>query len=631
MKKFFKTAFKPLTRFAQWILLSATAKKGDWMDEVGGERPAAKQANEVYDPDAEFRELATKRVLSPVVDFTHKLMKGEVQVAEAYVWEGMLDENGKLMPKKMVESLGGVAPYRTRKLTGDQFKESITKAATTFEALPARAAKAREAKAAFRTRMEALRKAGLIKKESFDNGDSFFSYDRNQYSEFTPTYGGPFNKQLYLYDYLTMHARAFEIKNHNPVAKRIIDLLSQYAFGKRFKARCKDSKKQKIWDKFNKDFKIVHRVCKFWAREYATYGEFMFDKKSMNSIDPSTVWDIITDPDDITKVYYYYQSYSTAFQTFTGMNVPGAGAGAKTAEPVRYIVRQIPAKQVIHIKQNVVSQEKRGRSTLFSILGWLKRLNDLMNAVIIRTQLQATFVWDDTIVGDQAAVDAHIAQYGSMPVGPSVFAHNEQVKRTPMAVLDNGGASRTHGSTSEELMCLIATGAGIPKQFLNLLAASEDSQATSLVSAEPFEKVIEELQADFENFLLELAEDLFVSEGLGYEDGDIEFMFPQVTKDTTTEAMANIAKSELLGYIDHRTACEMSATELGITNYSYDDMMTAIKKYNKDKPLNPFPGMGGGMFGDDVPGANGKVPRSGSGAGGLHGQPKNVKKGQLKK
>jgi hypothetical protein len=603
----------------------------DWMESASTNHPASKsmsgpfpQAN--YDPDQEFLEIQKTAVKNPVISFAERMIKGEVMVEEAWLFEGKFNQHGKLMREAVhLKYHDMVVPYRVRYVKGAECQAAFKQAESQFVSLPEKVARLEKAKQKHLEGVRKLQKAHMLE-DDFSIDTLTGPYDANQYTEFVPTYGGPFNKQLYIYDYLTMHARAFEAWNHNPVAKRIVNALAQYAFGRRFKVRIKKPALQKAWDDANKENKFIHKASKFWSREYIIYGELMVDKLRWDSIDPSTVWDIITDPDDIGDVYYYYQSYPTAFQTFTGYQVAGAPGSAKQ-EPLRYIIRQLPAKQVLHIKSNVVSQEKRGRSSLFAILGWLKRIKDLYNAEVIRAQLEACFIWDDTIDGSASDVASHAAAYASMPKPASIFVHNKAVERKAMQAI-SGGSSRSSSGVSDELLAFIATAIGMPKDFFNVLAAGGGNRATALVAAEPFEKVIEDLQADFEHLFTEIAYDVFDQAGVAYEEGDVEFLFPSVTKDTTSETVANVNRGEVMGYIDHQTAAEMYAAEMNITNYDYEEVQDRIKqdKENGIDPLMPPIGRSGGQ--PPIPGEqNGSVPDD---ASPIHGTGKKNLKGQLK-
>jgi len=578
-----------------------------------------------YDPDREFLDIQQTPVINPVIAFHESLRAGRVQVEEAWLYEGRFDERGGLMKESShLEFNDLIVPYRIRHVKGQEYNQALESAKNQFDLMPSKIDRLNEAKAKHLNAVESLKKETLLK-EDFNTDQIQAPYDANQYTEYAPTYGGPFNKQLYIYDYLTMHARAFEAKNHNPLAKRIVDVLAQYAFGRRFKVIIKNEKQKKVWEEFEEKYKITHKISKFWSREYLTFGELMIDKARWDSIDPSTVWDIITNPDDIGEVYYYYQNYPTAYQTFTGYRIKGE-PGSEKQSPLKYIIRQLPAHQVLHIKANVSSMEKRGRSFLFPILGWLKRVKDLYNAEVLKAQLEASFIWDDTIDGNAGDVAAHASQYSTMPKPASVFVHNKAVERKPMPAMT--GTTRGSVGVSDEILGFIATSIGIPKEFFNVMGAGSGNRATAVQSAEPFEKVIEDLQADFEHLLHSVAEEVFELANVPYKKGDVEFGFPSVTKDTTTEAIKNISFSETMGYIDHQAASEMVAAEMNITTYDYKAVQAAIKKdsVNKSDPLMPpagrFPAPPPSMNGDgDEPDGS---PIRGNGARKLKAQLKTL-------
>ena len=557
-------------------------------------KPAARTAeNQMdYNPDFETEE-ALKPVLNPVIAFHEALrangdkkikmtegnpFKGRnVRVAEAWVFEGKCTEAGKLLrDRKVFEALRifWPAPHRIRHVQShDDYMGLMESARKEWSDMPVKRKSVESRQSAKRQLVKRLSEARLLT-EGFADFDFSNDFDPNQYTEFAPLMAGPFNKQLYLTDYLRMHSLAFEAWNHNPIAKRCVELLSQYTFGRRFKVRIKDAAKDKAWKDFNEKNNIREHVSQYWVREYCIYGEIMLNNENWQLVDPSTVWDIITDPDNIRDVYYYYQSYPTAYQMFTGYTVAGEPGSAQVRSE-EFIVRQIPAHKIIHIRGNCVSNEKRGRSLLFPILGWLKRIKDLYNAVVLRQWLMSCFIWDDTVKGNAADIAAHAAQYSTMPKAGSTFVHNESVERKPMPAIESASRGSASG-VGEEIIAFIATAIGIPKEFLNVITSGGGSRATALTSAEPFTKVIEDIQAKFEALLIIVAKYAFAEAGLTYEEGDVEFIFPSVTKDTTTETIKNIGTGEALGYISKQTAAEMYAGEMNITNYEFEKEQSRI-------------------------------------------------------
>lgn len=576
-----------------------------------------------YNPDGEF-DLLARPVLNPVIAF-HEAIRAQsdkklklseanpfkeqkVQVAEAWIFEGKFTRDGKLLrDKKVFESMGirWPAPHRIRHVgSHEKYLEAMQQSKDEWDLkLPEKSKKTESIRAAQSQLVRQLKEAKLVEDtlDPFDFGGdpAGGSFDPNQYTEFVPLMSGPFNKQLYLPDYLRMHSLAFEAWNHNPLAKRIVELFAQYTFGRRFKVRIKDKDKEKAWKDFDQKYAIRENVSRFWVREYCIYGELMINKELWQLMDPSTVWDIITDPDNLRDVYYYYQSYPTAYQMFTGYTVKGE-PGSDKVQATQYVIRQIPAHKIKHVKGNCVSNEKRGRSLLFPVLGWLKRVKDLYNAVVIRQWLMSCFIWDDTVKGNAADIAAHAAQYATMPKTGSTFVHNEAVTRQAMPAIDTAGGRNTGAGIGEEIIAFIATAIGVPKEFFNVISAGGGSRAQALTSAEPFTKAIEDIQALFEALLIDVAKEAFAQAGFEYEEGDVEFIFPSVTKDTTTETVKNIGTGESLGYISKQTAAEMYAGEMNITNYDFEKEQgrigdEATKGLNR---MGAIPVPPGGRFGN---------------------------------
>jgi hypothetical protein len=334
MKKLFK-------KFAAKLGYVAS-EAGDWIAKPAPQKPAHASVNpEAYEPDDEFEKIALTPVKSPIVSFFEALRDGGkfddkfVAIREAHIFCGRHDPSGRMLKDKaVIEKIRGSLPqfpeqpYRILSANGAASIAKLSEAENSFEGFASRANALREA------RIEAARK---LREDGFDSPDftGQSQYDPGQYTEYTPTMGGPHFKQLYLTDYLTMHARAFEAWNHNPLAKRVIKLLAQYSMGRGYQATSKNEKVQQAWDDFEKLYNIKRKMTRFWPIEYLVSGELMIDKVKWQSIDPSTVWDIITDPDDIEEVYYYHQQYPTAYFRFTGKAVPGV-PGSDEADRVHH-------------------------------------------------------------------------------------------------------------------------------------------------------------------------------------------------------------------------------------------------------------------------------------------------------
>jgi hypothetical protein len=346
-------------------------------------------------------------------------------------------------------------------------------------------------------RESALREDSFLYGGNSGGGNFSKGWFNNQYgdnfdadSEYTPIMGGPWNKQLYLSAYLDMHSKAFEAYNHNPLAHQLVKLATMFTLGRGIDHTSSNVEIDELIREFVDRTDFYDRLQNmatdlWWAGEL--FIEFYDNAPSkgltdFRTMDPSTVLDIITQPDDFRNVYYLHQQYSTPYQNYiqSGPNQPLA---------VKYIIRQVPANKYHHVKINSSEYEKRGRSELFSILGWLKRLKDLMNARVIKGQLEAAFVWDIEVATGDADVQSTGLQLPD-PYNPgATFIHNKSLKLTPQS-------SKISGSDAApdiaELKNLIATGASTPKEFIGETA--KGGRSGSLASTEPGTKNYESKQ-----------------------------------------------------------------------------------------------------------------------------------------
>jgi hypothetical protein len=350
--------------------------------------------------------------------------------------------------------------------------------------------------------------ASLRENVSWDNDTASGS---GPWDNFTPLMMGPYYRQQYMYRMLEAKSKAYEAYVSNPIGHRIPQMISQFVLGKGVSAEFKDDRAQKLWDAFAKFNKLgtsrggVTRAgskLRTWAVMQSVDGESMFqfiDKGEMlkvNALDTATILEVVTDPADIEQVYYYHQQFATPYNMYTSPGIPST----------RYIIRQIPANEVLHVKLNVFDNEKRGRSDLYSVLGWLKRVKDLINANVIKAYFQACYTWDYTIKGSPTAVAAFAAKnQRSVPTPGSSYIHNENVTRELISPSSSAGTGVEHDMMG--LLNMISLGTGIPPVYL--LGSMAQSRAAALTETEPSAKFFFERQSVWDEILHEFSERLF--------------------------------------------------------------------------------------------------------------------------
>jgi hypothetical protein len=342
---------------------------------------------------------------------------------------------------------------------------------------------------------------------SFNNSWTPASYgsgwDAN--AEYIPLMGGPYSKQLYQYQYLDMHRKAFEAYNHSPIAHQLCELQTAFILGRGLDHKCSDPDVEEVWAEyvqrttFYDDLEQI-ATDMWWAGE--SFTEFLDDEPNKGQTDyrmqdPSTIWDIICEPEDMQHVYYLHQQYPTPYQMYTEGNI----------QATKYIIRHIPASAFIQYKLNCSKWEKRGRSDLFSILGWLKRFKDAMNARVIKLQLEAAFAFDVEVDGSQAQVTATNTQLPDPFTPGQIFFHNKGMKLS--VVEGSKGSSADSLPDIDNLLNTIAVGAGVPKEFLGM--ASKGAKSGALTAVEPGSKKFERRQRFLERYCYDHADRVIIN------------------------------------------------------------------------------------------------------------------------
>jgi len=307
---------------------------------------------------------------------------------------------------------------------------------------------------------------------------------------FHPLMLGPFNRNLYLYDFLDQASKAFEAWNHNPLAKAIVSIMCHFILADGFKVKFHSARMQEEFDKWCEGVNWNEK-WRLLVKDAEIVGEtFLHDPDglSMKIWDATTVWEIMTNPRDINDVYYAYRQFPTQWQMPLSADGAPLPEGGKVQD---YVIEQFPPEQWLQVKLNATVGEKRGRSTLFPNLTWLKRFRDWFNAVVVKAHINNAFVVWWQVNGGDADVQAlkNNADFTTMPPPGSAWFTNMQV--TPNLLTNQVGLSGSD-RTGEALMTIIATCAGLPPEYLGV--AGSAPRATGIKRGEPAMKMFESRQ-----------------------------------------------------------------------------------------------------------------------------------------
>lgn len=420
--------------------------------------------------------------------------------------------------------------------------------------------------------------------DSYGSGNSAGSFpDRPEY---TPLIGTPFFKQLYLQDYWEMHSKCFWYSNYSGIGKLIVDLTRNFVMGSGFSVSFKDEKYQDAWNKYEERSNIQEESRR-WCDELTKFGENMllktFTPKGIlhRSFDPSTIWEIVTDPEDISDVKYYHQQYNTQYQIF----------GTKDAPISKYIMKQLPPELVHHTKVNVTTYEKRGRSDLLAPLLYFKYYEDYTQAKLIRAKNEAAFIWDVSIDGSDEDIQAYINSTSSIldvPPG-SENVHNKSVTRTPLSpTFGKAGVD----SIASDILSYVAMSVTIPVTYFGTAdSAGSGTRAGAIVATEPVGKKMQERQFKMELMLRRVVKDVIADAGLDPSE-PFEINFPELMVEDRSTKIQDLVIARQEKVISHKRMSEIVAKELKITKYDYEEEQKEIEEESRSTSLFDIPDMG---------------------------------------
>lgn len=431
-------------------------------------KPAGRWAVQIkYDPDKGCRE---EDFLAPADEYAKRF-----NIYESYK---IRDEQGKETDKACTPELDAVMlePVKESKRWRPQRITSAKAMKQFFESDPGRL-------------KQMIEQTGLSFDSDLDRTGSLSAtnlIDR----EFVPIMFGPFYKQLYIYDYLLMHGRAFQLKNHNALAAAATKIMTRFTLGRGVSFHIKHNQAKEVWDEFwkrnnmRKKIRLIAADLCWQGEMLLRYYEPMDGMMTLRVLDASTCWEIITDPEDIEVVYYYHFQWPTPYQIWVSGQIP----------IMRYVVQQVPPTNIQHFKINVSAMEKRGRTDFFPGMSWLKRYDDYYNGQTVKSVLEANLVWKVKVKGDQADVDAFMQnpQFTELPPPGAVWVENEAVELTATsAVLTSSRGSMGIG---QQLAAAFALSLNLPNEYFNVEGGAGGAKATALVRTDPAVKAVEDRQ-----------------------------------------------------------------------------------------------------------------------------------------
>ncbi|MBE3561059.1 MAG: hypothetical protein IMW89_17830, partial [Ktedonobacteraceae bacterium] len=259
---------------------------------------------------------------------------------------------------------------------------------------------------------------------------------------------------------LEIHHQCYEAYNANPLAFAIIELTTSFVLGEGVTVSAANRRVQALLDAFwqhpeNRMDERIYSLC----TELALYGElfihFFVNRYDgtvvIRQIDPSLIDQIETDPEDIEKpLRYHCRPIDQPASDLTG------------ERQGRWLQA---GSEVLHIAINKVSNARRGRSDLATLLPWLRRYKDWLTDRVRLNKFRTAFLWDVTLSGaDKRTIDRKRMEYAYPPEPGSVLIHNEAEKWS--AVRPEIQASDV-SEDGRAIKLMVAVGALLPEHYLS--------------------------------------------------------------------------------------------------------------------------------------------------------------------
>ena len=270
--------------------------------------------------------------------------------------------------------------------------------------------------------------------------------------------------------YLELHNQCYEAYNANPLAFAVIEITTSFVLGKGIMVAAQEAETQRVlmdfWnDPDNHMETRVYALC----TELALYGEQFIrffvspydGRVKIRQIDPSLIDQVETDPDDIETPLRFHRRPVGPSAMLPGDPAPVTPRDQKNFEGEWFVA----GRDVVQFTINKVSNAKRGKSDLATLLPWLRRYKDWLTDRVRINKYKGAFLWDVRLQGaDRKAIERKKAEYSYPPEPGSVIIHNESEQWSAVKPEINANEAMEDGRA---IKLMVAVGAQLPEHFLS--------------------------------------------------------------------------------------------------------------------------------------------------------------------
>ena len=317
-------------------------------------------------------------------------------------------------------------------------------------------------------------------------------------------------------DFDEMLASAYKMYHTNPYAKSIVRTYVKFVFGKGPAIIPDDDneKVKEVWNDFKRANRFNHREKEIGTRTFRD-GE-VIQRKFVNkedgtlkirfirsqliknpagNTDSNTSFGIKTNKNDIEEPEIYYKITE----------------GTDGKEDIEII----PAKEIIHIKINTDSDQKRGISVYRVAAKRLSQYEDWLEGRIVLNKVRSAIALIKTVSGNRATVQKIKDQNKSTSLSDdrqaqkvfkkgTIITASEGIKYELLSSNINASDAKDDGKS---ILLAVAAAMGFPEMILTA-DYSGSNYASSLIAQNPFVREMEDWQDFFETFYKELFADV---------------------------------------------------------------------------------------------------------------------------
>jgi hypothetical protein len=272
--------------------------------------------------------------------------------------------------------------------------------------------------------------------------------------------------------YREIHNQVYEAYNSNPLANAIVELGVNFVLGDGLHIDAEHPRVQKLIDRFWND-PDNHMSLRQYdiATELSLYGEIFIrifvnpydGQVKVAMIDPSLIDEIECDPENIERQLRCHMRVGS-HESGVGKQAT-APSGLPTSDSrLSGLWLSIP-DEVMHFAVNKVSNARRGKSDLATLLPWLRRYKDWLIDRVRINKYKAAYLWDVTLTGGtRQTIEAKMMEYARPPEPGSVLVHNESEQWKAVQPMIDAGSVAADG---QAIKMMVAIGAGIPEHYLS--------------------------------------------------------------------------------------------------------------------------------------------------------------------